>query len=233
MAAAAAGVLGYAAKGRSSCLFGANIWHGPRDRKQIALTFDDGPSDFTQQVLDILDAFSIRATFFQCGKNVERLPALARQVKERGHEIGNHTYSHPYLLGCSPAKIRDEITATQEVIRDATGSAPQLFRAPYGLRWFGLRAALREHNLTGVMWTVMGYDWEWEAAEVAAHVIAHASPGGIVCLHDGNRTAAAVDRRNTILALRQIIPRLYQQGYSFVTVGDMVSGRGTAAPRPL
>ncbi len=221
--AAGALMLGYAAKGRSSRLFGPNIWRGQRDRKAIALTFDDGPSGFTEQVLDILDVFSIRATFFQCGKNVERLPAVSKQVGERGHEIGNHTYSHLYLPGCSPAHIGQEIAATQKAIQAAAGSEPRLFRAPYGLRWFGLRAALLEHNLTGVMWTVIGYDWEWEAAEIAAHVLAHASPGGIICLHDGNRTAATVDRRNTILALRQIIPRLYQQGYSFATVGDMIA----------
>src|SRR5712692_2188266 len=221
--AIAAAVLGYAAKGRSSRLFGPNIWRGPRHPKQIALTFNDGPSESTEQVLDILDVFSIRATFFQCGKNVQRLPAISRQVKERGHEIGNHTHSHPYLLWCSPARICEEIAAAQKAIADAAGVEPRLFRAPYGLRWFGLRSALREHNLTGVMWTVMGYDWEWEATEIAAHVLAHASPGGIICLHDGNRTATTVDRRNTILALRKIIPQLHQQGYSFVTVGDMIA----------
>src|SRR5713226_7677295 len=143
--AVAAGVLGYAAKGRSSQLFGPSIWQGPRHPKQIALTFDDGPSEFTEQVLEILDGFSIRATFFQCGKNVQRVPAISRQVKERGHEIGNHTHSHPYLLWCSPARIREEVAAAQKAIAGAAGIEPRLFRAPYGLRWFGLRAALREY----------------------------------------------------------------------------------------
>src|SRR5262249_32334863 len=131
--AAGALTLGYAMKGRSSQVFGPNIWRGRRDRKALALTFDDGPSEFTTQVLDVLDVFSIRATFFQCGKNVERLPGISKLVTERGHEIGNHTYSHPYLLGCSPARIREEIAATQKALRAAAGVEPRLFRAPYGL----------------------------------------------------------------------------------------------------
>ncbi|MBI3697171.1 MAG: polysaccharide deacetylase family protein [Acidobacteria bacterium] len=221
-AIAAAVVLGHGVRGRSSRLFGPNVWRGPRDKRQIALTFDDGPSEATEQVLEVLDLFCVRATFFQCGKNVERRPALARQVHEQGHEIGNHTYSHPRLMACSPARIREEIGNTQKAIADATGAAPRWFRAPYGERWFGLRAALREHGLTGVMWTVMGNDWDWEAAEIAHHVVGHASNGGIVCLHDGDRVAERADRRNTVQALRDLIPRLYGRGFSFVTLGELL-----------
>ena len=213
-------VLGYGARGRSSQLFGPSFWRGPRNRKQIALTFDDGPSEFTPQVLEVLDTFGIRATFFQCGKNIERLSGVSRQVREAGHEIGNHTYSHPRLISCSPSRIRREIGETQRAIAGATGVEARLFRAPYGLRWFGLRAALREYGLTGVMWTVIGYDWEWGAEEIARLVLTHASPGGIICLHDGDRTSSKVDRRETVQALRYFIPRLYDQGYSFVAAGE-------------
>jgi len=218
--AAAVAALGYAARGRSSQWFGPSVWRGPRRGRQLALTFDDGPSEATLEVVEILDLFGIRATFFECGSNIARLPAIARQVVEAGHEIGNHTYSHPRLLGCSAGTIRREVKRTQQAIFDATGAQARLFRAPYGLRWFGLRGALREHGLTGVMWTVLGYDWEWGAEEIARHVVAQAGPGGIVCLHDGDRTAARVDRRNTIQALRRLIPRLYDGGFSFVPAGE-------------
>jgi peptidoglycan/xylan/chitin deacetylase (PgdA/CDA1 family) len=235
VAAPAAGALlmTYAVRGRSSSLFGPSVWHGPRDKKQLALTLDDGPSETTLQILELLDVFSIRATFFQCGQNVERLPAISKQVLEAGHEIGNHTYSHPRLPGCPAARIREEISRTQQAILSATGVRPRLFRAPYGARWFGLRAALREHGLTGVMWTVIGYDWDWEAAEIADYVLSHVSNGGILCLHDGDRTAVRVDRRNTVEALRVILPRLCGAGYEFVTAGEMIASSRTApAARP-
>ena len=229
--AAAALVLGHGARGRSSQLFGPSIWRGPRGDRRIALTFDDGPSEATPQVLEVLKAFSIHATFFQCGRNVERLPDVARAVRDAGHEIGNHTYSHPRLLGCSPARIQEEIGRTQAAIRGATGAEPSLFRAPYGIRWFGLRAALAEHSLTGVMWTVIGHDWEWEAPEIAYHVLGHASEGGIICMHDGDRVSEQVDRRNTAQALCHIVPQLCRQGYSFVTAGEMLDGLRTGANR--
>ncbi len=219
---AGAAVAGYGARGRSATLFGPSVWRGPRDRKVLALTFDDGPSPATLEVLEILDVHAIRATFFQCGANIERLPYLSRQVAAAGHEIGNHTYHHPRLPGCGAARLRREIGDTQKAILDATGAEARLFRAPYGLRWFGLRRALAEFSLTGVMWTAIGYDWEWEAAEIARHVETQASPGGIICLHDGDRTSPQVRRRPTIRALRLLIPRLYDRGYGFVTAGDLV-----------
>jgi len=216
---------GYGVRGRSSPLFGPNLWRGPREKRQIALTFDDGPSEATLPILELLELYSARATFFQCGKNVERLPEVSRRVQDGGHEIGNHTYSHPRLLGCTPSRIREEIGRTQQAISRAAGTAPRLFRAPYGIRWFGLRPVLRQFGLTGVMWTVIAYDWEWEADEIAWHVISHASNGAIFCMHDGDRVSQRVDRRNTIRALRRILPELAGLGYCFVTAREMMDPR--------
>jgi peptidoglycan/xylan/chitin deacetylase (PgdA/CDA1 family) len=143
-------------------------------------------------------------------------------VRDRGHEIGNHTYSHPRLLFRSAARIREEIAETQRAIAQATGVEPRLFRAPYGIRWFGLRPALLEFNLTDVMWTVMAHDWEWEAAEITSHVLSRARNGAIICLHDGDRTSPQADRWNTVAALRMIVPKLYSRGYTFVTAGEML-----------
>jgi len=221
-AVAGAAALGYAIRGRSSHLFGPSIWRGPGEGRLLALTFDDGPSEATLEVLEILDRFAVRATFFQCGSNIARLPHITRQVHQAGHELGNHTWSHPHLPACSPARIRREIADTQQAIGDAAGAGASLFRAPYGQRWFGLRPALAGHDLTGVMWTVLGYDWEWTAEEITRHVVTHASPGGIVCLHDGDRTSARVDRGETLRALPILLPRLQERGFSFVTAGDMV-----------
>jgi peptidoglycan/xylan/chitin deacetylase (PgdA/CDA1 family) len=221
-ALAGAAVVGYGARGRSSQIFGPSVWRGPRDQRVAALTFDDGPSPATLEVLEILNLFGVRATFFQCGANIDRLPHITRRVAEAGHELGNHTYHHPRLLGCGAGRIRREIADTQRALCEAAGVEARLFRAPYGLRWFGLREALAQHRLTGVMWTVLGYDWEWEAGEIARHVETQTSPGAIICLHDGDRTSPQVDRRRTVRALRTVIPRLYDRGYRLLPAGEMV-----------
>ena len=202
-------------------LFGPAIRRIPRGRRQIALTFDDGPSPATPAVLDLLETFGVRATFFQCGANAERLPGISRQVWDRGHGIGNHTFFHPRLLLCSPARIGEEIASTQRAIELAAGVTPAFFRPPYGMPGFGQRAALAAHGLTSVLWTVMGYDWVWEADEIADHVLSYVSDGGIICLHDGDRVSPAVDRSNTLTALGRVVPALQKRGFSFVTMEDL------------
>ena len=226
--AAAALVVGYGVRGRSARLFGPNIWRGPRHQKLIALTFDDGPSEWTAQILEILQPLDIRATFFQCGANVARLPQISRLVADAGHEIGNHTYSHPRLITCSPARIRQEIAETQKILESTTGRRPRLFRAPYGLRWFGLRPVLEELGLTGVMWTTICYDWDWKADDIAEYVLENAENGAIFCLHDGDRISPNVNRRQTARALQTFLPQLYERGYRFVPAGTFCEPPGAA-----
>src|SRR5580698_3980068 len=133
--AAAGGFAGYAVRGRSASIFAPSVYHGDRSKPALALTFDDGPSESTPALLEILAEHSVRATFFMCGKNVRRLPQIARQVAAAGHEIGNHTDSHPRLSFHSPEFIYSELALAQETIRQVTGRTPALFRAPYGVRW--------------------------------------------------------------------------------------------------
>src|SRR6186997_1491470 len=97
-AGAASGFMAWAVRGRSAQVFGRSVWRGPRHIPALALTFDDGPSETTPRILDILSEYRVPATFFQCGQNVDRLPEIAREVAGRGHEVGNHSYSHPYLF---------------------------------------------------------------------------------------------------------------------------------------
>jgi peptidoglycan/xylan/chitin deacetylase (PgdA/CDA1 family) len=143
---AACASMGYAVRGRSSTLLGPSVYHGCRDRRSIALTFDDGPSEGTNQLLDILNQYRTPATFFVCGKNVQRLPGVAQAVAAGGHEIGNHTYSHPALYLRTSRFIDDELSAAQSIIADTTGSSPTLFRAPFGARWFEVRKTQRRLN---------------------------------------------------------------------------------------
>ena len=177
--------LAYAVRGRSSTIFGPSVWHGNRERKSLALTFDDGPSEATPELLELLARFGVPATFFMCGSNVERLPGIARAVAAAGHEIGNHSDSHPRFDFCSSDFIYRELSEAQLKIARATGVTPRFFRAPYGVRWFGMAAAQRRLDLLGVMWTLMGRDWRWPASRVSGFLTGHARGGDIICLHDG------------------------------------------------
>jgi len=219
--------LAWAVRGRSARVFGPSVWRGSRERRALALTFDDGPSEGTPRILEILERHRVPATFFQIGMNVERLPAVALRVHEAGHAIGNHSYSHPFFcdprFGVRPGQsIERELRRAQEAIAEHTGARPVWFRAPYGVRWFGLGPALERLRLTGVMWTVIGYDWKRLAGAVVDGVASRVSPGAIVCLHDGRELRAKPDIGATVEALRRLVPLLLDQGYKFERLEELL-----------
>ena len=218
----AAGVLAYGVRGRSSSFIAPSVWRGSADRRSIALTFDDGPSPATPHLLKILDRYGAKATFFECGVNVRRLPKVAREVLEAGHEIGNHTDTHPMLSLRSAAVIRHEMSRAQDAIRDTTGFTATLFRAPYGVRWFGMKQAQRELGLMGVMWTAIGLDWKLNGEAVSGRLLRTAANGAIFCLHDGRETSSEPDITSTIEAVRIMIPFLLDQGYRLETVSQLL-----------
>ena len=221
-AGSACAAMAWAVRGRSSQVFGDSFWRGSRERRSIALTFDDGPSESTPRILEILDRHGVPATFFQCGANVERLPAIARAVAQAGHEIGNHTYSHPYFFLRSPAAIEAELRRTQQAIQMHAGATPAWFRAPFGARWFGVGAAQKRLGLRGVMWTVIGYDWSLAADAVVTRIAARVSNGAILCLHDGRELQGSPDIGATVDAVRRLVPLLLDQGYKFETVSRLL-----------
>jgi peptidoglycan/xylan/chitin deacetylase (PgdA/CDA1 family) len=219
---AACALMGYAVRSRSSTLLGPSVYRGCRHRRSIALTFDDGPSEGTNQLLDILNHYRTPATFFVCGMNVQRLPGVTRAVATAGHEIGNHTRSHAALYLRSPSFVAEELSAAQTIIADETGATPRLFRAPFGARWFGLREAQRRLSLLGVMWTVTGRDWKLPSVEIERRVLAGAENGAIVCLHDGRGVSAKPDIGATLEAVGRIIPVLQARGFTFETVSQLL-----------
>lgn len=206
------------------------MYRGLGRRRSLALTFDDGPSEGSLRLIEYLAEEGIRATFFQCGQNVERHSGIARAIRDAGHEIGNHTYSHARLFPRigrrfywpTAALMAREVARAQNIIESETGVTPRLFRAPYGLRWWGLDAAQKQFDLLGVMWTVIGHDWEWPADRVARRVFRKAGPGGIVCLHDGRDIQPSPDVSEMLKAVRQIVPVLKSQGYEFETVSELL-----------
>jgi peptidoglycan-N-acetylglucosamine deacetylase len=221
-AAAGAGLLAYAVRVPSATLLAPSVDRGVRDRKAIALTFDDGPSESTAELLDLLERYRASATFFQCGANVRRLPEAAREVAARGHEIGNHTDTHPRLDFKSREFIERELAQAQKSIEQATGSRPRYFRAPYGVRWFGLGEAQRKLNLTGVMWTTIALDWKWPVDRIVRRLLEGAKNGAIVCLHDGRRIERRPNIQNTLETVRQVLPKLMEQGFHFEKVTDIL-----------
>ncbi|MCX6635273.1 MAG: polysaccharide deacetylase family protein [Acidobacteria bacterium] len=227
-AASAAGFMAWAVRGRSSRVFGPSVWHGARDRRALALTFDDGPSESTPALLELLAGLDVRATFFVSGAAVERLPEIARSIAAAGHEIGSHGYSHARLYLRSPAFVACELERAQEAIGRITGVTPKWYRPAYGCRWFGLGAIQRRFGLTAVMWTVIGRDWKWPARRVAARLVRGASSGGIFCLHDGRELAPRPDIRETVEAVRIAASELHRRGYRFEPVGELL--RPATAP---
>jgi peptidoglycan-N-acetylglucosamine deacetylase len=237
IAATTAGILAYGIAGRSSQLFGPSVYRGPGRRRSLALTFDDGPSEGSLRLIDYLAQQNVPATFFECGLNVRRHAAISRTILEAGHEIGNHTYSHRRLypaLGLrarypTPGLIDREFALAQETIEGETGVSPRLLRPPYGLRWFGIGSVQKRLRLLGVLWTVIGHDWEWPAGRISNHVIKRAAPGGIICLHDGRDIRPSPDVSEMLRAVRSIVPVLKDQGYQFETVSDLLRADPPAA----
>jgi peptidoglycan/xylan/chitin deacetylase (PgdA/CDA1 family) len=214
--------MAWAVRGRSSAVFGPSVWRGNPGRQAIALTFDDGPSPATPQILDILAGYGVSATFFQCGGNVLRAPELSQDVRNSGHEIGNHSHTHPNFAFARPSFIEDEFLRAQDAIARVTSGTPVLMRPPYGVRWFGFREVQRRLGLLGVMWSVIGCDWKLSAPDIAERVLSRTCDGGIICLHDGRGTLKDPDVSSTVEAVRRIVPGLLAKGYHFETVSQLI-----------
>lgn len=219
-ASAAVGVLAYGLGSPRATLLGPALVRGDAragGERSVALTFDDGPSDDTARILDVLKAEHVRATFFVCGRAAEERPDLVRRIAAEGHQIGNHTYSHPWLYLMPRRSIAQEIDRTQDAVERITGARPTLFRPPYGVRWFGLWSLLRERGLTMVLWSDRGYDGRYGAPGIAKATLDGLEPGAIILLHDGfeAKPAAQVDRSATVRALPAIIAGVRRAGYRF------------------
>jgi peptidoglycan/xylan/chitin deacetylase (PgdA/CDA1 family) len=212
----------YGSVAKSSQLFGPSVFRGSGRERTIALTFDDGPSESTPALLEYLNKEQVYATFFQCGMNVRRLPTIAGDVAAYGHQLGNHSYSHPKLPFKSRLFIEREFTEAQKIISVETGIAPMVMRPPYGFRWPGMRGVQEKLSLLNVLWTVIGNDWSWPSTKIARHVLSRVSPGGIICMHDGRTTEVRPNISETLKAVRQIVPILKDEGYRFLVLSDLL-----------
>jgi 2,3-diketo-5-methylthio-1-phosphopentane phosphatase len=226
LAAGAAGVY-YATSAVRSQWLGPTDWRGRTDTASVALTFDDGPSEDTERILEVLRAYDLKATFFMLGRQVELFPETARRVVAEGHEIGNHSYSHPIYLFRGAGATRLQLKRAQDIISTITGRQPRLARPPCGVRTPAYFAAAEALGLRTVQWDVAGFDWkERTSAEIADAVLRDASAGSIILLHDAD-SALKRDRSATVAALPMIIEGLKARGLNVVPLAQLL-----APPRP-
>jgi peptidoglycan/xylan/chitin deacetylase (PgdA/CDA1 family) len=203
--------------------------------KIVALTFDDGPNpDYTPPILETLDEYQIKATFFLLGRNVAAYPETARQVARAGHAVGNHTCTHPCLADCSPLEVARELFQCQRIIRAVIGMIPEVMRPPFGMQAPASYLTARMMGYAIVNWSASGEDWQGDSAPVVAErIVADIQPGGVILLHDGIEPPPYQakwrpgddlfqDRSPTIKALPMIIELLHSQGYRFVTLPEMI-----------
>jgi len=185
--------------------------------KQIAITFDDGPKrTTTERLLDGLKKRGVHATFFLIGEQVPDCADLVKRMKNEGHEIGNHSYTHPQLTQCSVSKIESELNKTRKAIKKACGSYPTLFRAPYGSY---NDTVLKIADLPHIFWSVDTRDWSTRnTASVRKAIVEGAEDGAIILLHDIYDT--------TVDGALAAIDDLKKQGYEFVTVTQLLTRGG-------
>ncbi|WDJ97429.1 polysaccharide deacetylase family protein [Xanthomonas campestris pv. incanae] len=160
----------------------------PGQGPQVWLTIDDGPSDDTVAMLDLLDAHRASATFFVVGERAAQRPELVREIMRRGHGIGNHSHSHPqaWFWALGPRRMAREIGDAQQALTAITGQPPRLYRSVVGMTNPFVAAALRKHGLTRVAWSARGFDGvRCEPGTTVARIVRDLSPGAIVLLHEG------------------------------------------------
>jgi len=190
----------------------------------VALTFDDGPSEpFTGRVLDTLKAHGVKATFFVIGENVRKAPELAKRIVAEGHELGNHSQTHPWVFKMLFRTISEDIEQCQREIEKAAGYRPRFFRQPVGLNNPSVMKVLDGMGMVMVGWQARAYDgFRVKKEEVVSRILGSVRPGGIILLHDGCDGVMGCDRTPTIEALDEIIPALKAKGYEFRTVSGLV-----------
>ncbi|WP_082423300.1 polysaccharide deacetylase family protein [Paenibacillus dakarensis] len=201
---------------------GEIVWEVPTTNKVIALTFDDGPDDTsTANILDLLKQYDAKATFFVVGNRVERYPEIVKRELAEGHEIGNHSFSHPSFERINSQKMMTELAKTQEAILHATGHNTELFRPPGGSYNEAIVQHCRKSGLLMILWSWHQdtLDWRKPGVErIVNKVLKNAHNGDIVLMHD-----FVADSTQTYDALKIILPELKKRGYSFVTISDLLS----------
>lgn len=190
--------------------------------KLIALTYDDGPTEVTPRLLDVLKSHNAKATFFPTGANVQSAPAVVRRIAVEGHAIGNHTVSHSRLTSLSLEAVRREVEDANALLARLTGQQPVVFRPPYAAMNDAVTDILRTNGLSVILWSIYPERLAFSASTIRNRVVDHARDGDIVFLHD---TSA-----QTVDATEAILNDLSAKGFEFVTVPELIRRRGKLVP---
>lgn len=182
------------------------------NNKYVALTFDDGPSNYTNDIVNLLYENDCYATFFVVGNKVLKYQETLINLMSKGNEIANHTYDHPWLTNLTNQQILEEINNTQEIINKVTGYTPTLFRPSYGDINNKLRKMIK---LNIVLWTNDSSDWKLRSSKaIASNVLRHIKENDVILMHDTHKRSYE--------ALKIIIPKLTELGYKIVTVSELM-----------
>jgi peptidoglycan-N-acetylglucosamine deacetylase len=216
---AGAAALGYALPALAGALPALRAPLGIEDRtasgRGYALTFDDGPHPRgTPAVLEVLAGEGVRATFFLVGEQVQRNPSLARELVDAGHQVALHCHRHRNLLRLAPWQVRDDIARAEAIIGEATGSAPTLYRPPYGVLNAAALYIARTRGWRVLLWSHWGRDWEGRATpeSIAAGVTAGAGEGSVLLLHDADDYSSRGSWQRTAQALPRVLATLAARG---------------------
>lgn len=195
--------------------------------KEIAITFDDGPHKTnTPQLLDILKQRGVRATFFVVGQNAAEYPDILKRIVAEGHELANHSYTHPVLASMSQSAVHEQLDKTHQAVLKATGVSMKLLRPPYGaLSEPQRRTANSEFGYKVILWSVDPLDWKVrDAARVQNEIVSRTQAGSIVLAHDIHKS--------TVDAMPETLDKLTEKGFKFVTVSELLALDRPAAPKP-
>lgn len=199
---------------------GQIVWEVDTNQKIVALTFDDGPhKKYTPEILNLLSKYQAKATFFIVGKNAEKNPEIISRMYEEGHEIANHTYSHPTKI--KTEDLMDEIQMTSEVLFSITGEIPELFRPVEGQYTDEMINAITKKGYKVVMWSwhLDTEDWRNPGVDKIVQTVTNGvKNGNVVLFHDGG-----ANRTQTVQALEKVLANLDTQGYKFVTINELLA----------
>lgn len=203
---------------------GVVYWHGDPAEKKIALTFDDGPNEpYTSQILDVLKENNVKATFFVVGKNAQKFPDSIRAEANAGHDIGNHSFSHPDMIFEFNKTVRKQLMETENIFKNILGQKPRLFRPPFGADDPFTFQTAEKLGYVVIKWSVSARDWERPGVpKIVANVLNHVQGGSIILMHDGNQCQGG-DRSQTVDALKILIPELKKRGYEFVLIPALLN----------
>lgn len=209
---------------------GEIVWEVSTEDKVVALTFDDGPDPKqTPAILDLLDQYQAKATFFVIGNRVNQFPELLKQTSLKGHEIGNHTYNHTYFNARNAASLFDkEVTRTEETIYNATGKHSVLFRPPGGFYNNIIVKSSHNKGMQVILWSWHQDTRDWARPgvnQIVNKVLNNLHSGDIILMHDHVEGST-----QTTLALKTILPEIQKRGYRCVTISELMKHQKHAQP---